>query len=97
MLDECAVRAVRKIRSPKIHDGRLLITYSTCKDFVKETCYCFFLDNSCSKYCLMDCHPGYGMNRIFDTVLHVANWRIDYVPVTVHWVQSLLCELARQQ
>ena len=29
MLDECAVRAVRKIRSPKIHDGRLLITYST--------------------------------------------------------------------
>ena len=29
MLDECAVRAVRKIRSPKIHDGRLLITYSS--------------------------------------------------------------------
>ena len=29
MLDECAVRAVRKIRRPKIHDGRLLITYST--------------------------------------------------------------------
>ena len=28
MLDECAVRAVRKIRRPKIHDGRLLITYS---------------------------------------------------------------------
>ena len=29
MLDECAVRAVRKIRRPKIHDGRLLITYSS--------------------------------------------------------------------
>ena len=28
MLDECTVRAVRKIRRPNIHDGRLLITYS---------------------------------------------------------------------
>ena len=36
MLDECAVRAVRKIRSPKIHDGRLLITYSSMLKVVRK-------------------------------------------------------------
>ena len=47
MLDECAVRAVRKIRRPKIHDGRLLITYSSGtqaeavvhKPGQRDTCY----------------------------------------------------------
>ena len=87
MLDECAVRAVRKIRSPKIHDGRLLITYSSLDNrlcIVEWTKSAFGGVESLNKilrqseFCIANC---IGMN--ITITFHVGLWAAQHLSKVV--------------
>ena len=82
MLDECAVRAVRKIRRPKIHDGRLLITYSS--NDVRVPPQSPVLKNGKLRIKLMTCTVN--NNLYYFTLLQLI-----YLLMSVEFPLGLLC------